>query len=913
MDLEQQILSQKARKDAEKAQDKALYGGEHVDIQRLAKVQRQQEYAAQLQAQILGNPKGQSSGGGPTSVQMLGAMPGVSSYEDKAVMEKRMRQEEYAKLLKQQELYKLQSKDQAPDLHQQRVEALAAAMARNVSPTNPAGSEWTIGPLGVPVRRTLEVGNRAEQRAFTQMSSPQRMMPPGVKNGFPQNPQFLAPPEPYNMQGQQLPQLFQPYSDFASHAPVYPGGGYPGAGGAIAPVAHAPSSDLHHLGGELQDEREAHKRLLSKQQQLALEEQIRNNKQRMEADQKQQRQYEERMQERLDEERRQLHLQFEAEEKATKIKKEEEDKRALEMQIEAKKRQKEQEELLEKEREAKEEAKRQREMEELRQKELREIQAEQEEQARRMGKQSIEATEATSTTQPDKASSPQKAKLKTTVRAMKALNLFGKRSEVVESTNVAEPELIESHSDQLKLSSESRPSSRAIPPLALNKVGLSQDSAATFITEADDASDQDETPESAVSALSAVAPLLKETMQLRQSISGKELQNQQLIQQLQRETDQARQDLFKMRNEMRQLQRQVSEVSISATDAEKIAKKAEKHSKFYERYERKYGENDESFQEDSSFASEGEDSVNDVFPPREKPPQLVPKPKRVYGKLIPAPKSLATQPEDVEPPMPSALALVGGSKFDGDELGKPDSGLKSDSRFVYPDGAAYKPKPPVVPVRQANWAQQDPMPPSDVLQKKIQEERVIQYTIAAAKAREAAEIAKAEKQTARMSVWGQSPRNANKSNVDETLKAPEFKPNSKLGKAWGYGRGPSSTDADSASEDGDFSLDNVMKNNRNKWAILKDFDDENHDVEALAALVRGLDGKYSRPSSAGSVNSMNSSRNKLQLQRSSTAGSSRPSSEQHRMIRDYSHISANGALARGGQRVLDGGSSYDLY
>jgi len=965
-ELDNQMMNKKAVKDAEKAQDRALYGGGggNGDDAHAAKLAKQREYAAQLQAQQ--HAKGLSAGGGPSSVQFGGNMGGIGSYEEVQQMQKRARQEEYARLLKQQELQRLAISANSND-SQKQVDALAVAMAGNLSPNGHQG-EWAMGPLGVPVRRTLDVGNRGAQKAFSQSPqkiklqapAPQLMMPQG-QPGFQQQQLFGAPGQQqlYGMPGmpqqqfqQQYPGIPDPYSRHQQHF------GDPNANPAIMAAAQM-GGDLRHLGGDIQDERDAQARLLSKQQQMALEDQIRMKKARLDAENKEQRQYEERTQERLDEERRQMQKQFEAEEKQAKMKIEEDNNRALAAQIEAKRMQKEDEERKEKEREAREEARIQREFEEIRQRELQEIQAEQDEHMRRQQKRD---------TSPFKDGKSQKASprgldVKTAVRVVQAVNLFGEgkhhtdededeeedavqlkfaenakekfsprvqqkirlknAARAVQAANIFghydghqdgnadDPSQFDPQDDEEEEEAEAeaealQPVARPVPPLQLKRTGSAPvaPKSSWMIPEATNTSAR-----SVNSEYSGSSPL--NSSQVLQKMSGKEMQNQQLILQLQRDAEKARQEIFNVRNEMQMLQRQVSEVSISKQDKDNMAKKADRQSKFMSNYEKKFGGSD-------NFDAERIDLGGSIesFPPRAVPPKPVPLPKKVYNKLVPASVDLVTKPEDREPAMGALAAAARGQRY------QEDSGLRTETRFVYPDGGEYKPKPAVVPIEKDSWLKLDPPFPSEQLQKNMKEEKLVQYMIAAAQARGAAEKAAQERPTFSSS-QPSSPRIKfnEKEDQDRMAVEAEAELNKYMKKAWQ--QQPNFND-DSASEDGDFALSSVLARNRNKWAVLKDFDDENNDIEALGALIRGLDGKRSRPSSASTVGSIATARSahahdgqrrgEKVIGRSSTAGSSRPVSDQ-RLKRDYADMSAYGALMRrsSGQHVVGGEGGGGMY
>ena len=91
--------------------------------------------------------------------KMFGAL---GDYEERAKAAKRAKQEDYSRALKEQQL-----------LHQQKeAEALLHKPKEPFHSFQPGaqaqiGGEWTMGPLGVPVRKVLEVGDRGRQKAST--------------------------------------------------------------------------------------------------------------------------------------------------------------------------------------------------------------------------------------------------------------------------------------------------------------------------------------------------------------------------------------------------------------------------------------------------------------------------------------------------------------------------------------------------------------------------------------------------------------------------------------------------------------------------------------------------------------------------------------------------------------------------
>ncbi len=406
-EYENAIQNKKAQKDAEKANDKMLYGkSPSADERQAAKRERQREYAQQLAQGVELHKAAEASS---LSYNNYDAMAGIGSYESELSNQKRLKQEQYARQLKEQELLKLAKGEQKNDV-QLKIESLAAAMAGPTSPFDQAS--WTIGPLGVPVRRTLEVGNRGHQKAFSQspvkgamqQAGPHLMLP--VQENIPVDPmdwrkaqemklanqqQMLAGQPPFNP-NLAPPNMMMGVDNGIADAHYAAGGAPPSHFGmqipdltvaAAALDPHALAKNLHHQGGEIQDERDMQAKLKSKQQQLALEQQILLNKQKTENDKRERRIEEEKHQEKMDRERREMQSVYEEEEKKAKIKAEEESRAALERQIEEKRKQKEDEEKKEAEKLAKEEAKFLKEQAELREQELEEMARERQDEERR--------------------------------------------------------------------------------------------------------------------------------------------------------------------------------------------------------------------------------------------------------------------------------------------------------------------------------------------------------------------------------------------------------------------------------------------------------------------------------------------------------------------------------------------------
>ena len=249
---------------------------------------------------------------------------------------------------------------------------------------------WVMGPLGVPVRKTLDVGNRGVQKAFNNLvhTSPTK---DNASQGH--NP-FAAAAVP-SMGALPMPGFGSPvgmggpgtgmHMDLFSQAGIPSmGGGYPGAvpqqpmtammgvpGAAAVPAV----KDLFYdLNAESEEER---KRLIRLKQQKELEEQIAANKLRIEQEKQKKEEEERKEQARIEKEQRELKESYEREQQ--KQKREEDLKRELERQAEAKKQEKLELQRKAAEDDQKENARVEREREQLRRREEEERRREEEE------------------------------------------------------------------------------------------------------------------------------------------------------------------------------------------------------------------------------------------------------------------------------------------------------------------------------------------------------------------------------------------------------------------------------------------------------------------------------------------------------------------------------------------------------
>ena len=273
---------------------------------------------------------------------------------------------------------------------------------------------WVMGPLGLPVRRTLQVGNRGVQKAFNQgggVGSPTgHSAPSSLTSALPFGQQ---PPPPGMMMMQapySAPQMQQPSMDYPSY-PSYVDNPPGGSGGMYRPLQALGGGQGLAMGGgadgsyplnnghlsqhpttaamgnrrdprtaidgtDVMDERKQMQLLMKADQARALEEQIRTNALRAAAEKAKREAEEIEEIRRLEAERKAIADAFEKEKHEAKQRAEEANQAALSRQVEEKRRQKEDELRLEHERQEKENERIRKEQELLRQRELEEIQRE---------------------------------------------------------------------------------------------------------------------------------------------------------------------------------------------------------------------------------------------------------------------------------------------------------------------------------------------------------------------------------------------------------------------------------------------------------------------------------------------------------------------------------------------------------
>eukprot|EP01039_Chlorochromonas_danica_P007056 gene7056-7803_t len=255
---------------------------------------------------------------------------------------KRRQQEEYARALNQQLGMK------SDDVHK------ASNAGRKLSPRVPQGGGggegalepgWTMGPLGVPVRKTLQTGRRDLQKAFIAGAQ----LSPEKPGGF-----FQSPQQPVSMLGN-------------------------GVGMAM------PMGDVQAITAEgiigLSDRQDEIKARRIFQAQL-LEQQIADNKARAKEAEEKQKEEDMKLEMKLEKERLEIEAAFERERTEKKKQAELNAKRDLEMQIERQKKQKEDDDLSRKREEEEEERRLERERENLQRQQEEEMRREQAEKMR---------------------------------------------------------------------------------------------------------------------------------------------------------------------------------------------------------------------------------------------------------------------------------------------------------------------------------------------------------------------------------------------------------------------------------------------------------------------------------------------------------------------------------------------------
>jgi hypothetical protein len=319
----------------------------------MAKRQKQAEYARDLEQQMQQHEYQKMM----EKQQRMGQQQ--QTYESEKNQDrdlKRQKQSEYNLALQQQILTGMQKNKVVVDNYQPE------------PPRNTNAAQWVIGPLGVPVRKTLEVGNRGLQKVFNQSPSKAQVSPTKVANyvnpamdGF--NKMNFDYMDPYNRQDafnpngpqgfypNEIPQValngLQPMQALGGGLPLQPNMQF-GVGlnsnqmnaqlDMVFYILLIISSYYNYYQGggliDVQSEREAKKKRLQEEHQYALEQQIAQKKAIL-MEEKMKKDQEERLEaKRLEEERLQIQLAFEKEQQAARIKKDEENKTALLIQAE---------------------------------------------------------------------------------------------------------------------------------------------------------------------------------------------------------------------------------------------------------------------------------------------------------------------------------------------------------------------------------------------------------------------------------------------------------------------------------------------------------------------------------------------------------------------------------------------------
>jgi hypothetical protein len=355
-------------------------GGVDPRVAADAKRQQQQEYTRQLnvQSQYLGAPKlnkfGEyetagrhvNPGGGdqarPTDVTSIGA-----GGEDKA--SKRAKQNEYALALQQQQF---QHQVQPAQDRQMQKQIAAAAAVSGFKPSGGLEEGWVIGPMGLPVRKVLDVGNRGVQRAYNnhalQAQSPKK--PTGFGSPEYKDPGAFGYQQPHQ-------QGYQGYGGSPQHAPQ---GMFGGAAQGNAFDSHVggmqpPATSGDAIGGD-PDERAQRLKMQQADQARVLEMQIRANKEKKEAEKRKLEQDELREIQKWEQQQAEIKKALQLEDQQRKQKIDEDNKRELERQIELKRIEKEKEAAKERQIAEREEARVRAEQEVLRRREEEEIQKE---------------------------------------------------------------------------------------------------------------------------------------------------------------------------------------------------------------------------------------------------------------------------------------------------------------------------------------------------------------------------------------------------------------------------------------------------------------------------------------------------------------------------------------------------------
>eukprot|EP01041_Mallomonas_annulata_P010819 gene10819-22569_t len=268
------------------------YGGSAIGgvDDKAAKRAKQEEYARQLEQQerMAGAQRqGQDRGRYQEDNNQAYGVSAIGGVDDKAI--KRAKQEEYARQLGQQARETEQSK--------RGLRSNGRGGDGGQSPYSPRGGlreGWIIGPLGLPVRSTIAVGNRAVQRAYNN-TSPTRPSPVPVDDGF-----YLDTPG-----GRSVKENYDRYPE-QPHTQIR----LDGAGGVnrLMDVVDDRAAKARQLQASLMNDLS-----VFIEQSRALEAQIQDKKQRLEQEAKKREADEIKLQEKLEKQRQELYAEQERE------------------------------------------------------------------------------------------------------------------------------------------------------------------------------------------------------------------------------------------------------------------------------------------------------------------------------------------------------------------------------------------------------------------------------------------------------------------------------------------------------------------------------------------------------------------------------------------------------------------------
>jgi len=137
----------------------------YAPYQQQQQQQQQQEQQYQQYQQFAEPP--------PLSV---GSLQNIGGYEDDLKAAKRAKQSEYARALQEQQLIHQRIEADRLSNQLQQIELKNVHQDASAQAKKSLADGWVMGPLGVPVRKTLEVGSRLVQKAYNQSAgSPQKL------------------------------------------------------------------------------------------------------------------------------------------------------------------------------------------------------------------------------------------------------------------------------------------------------------------------------------------------------------------------------------------------------------------------------------------------------------------------------------------------------------------------------------------------------------------------------------------------------------------------------------------------------------------------------------------------------------------------------------------------------------------